>query len=37
MPIYDDPNAVENVKHPTEEKLEAVNDALEYFGIAQNE
>ena len=37
LPMYDAPNAVEELKqprkHPTAEKVEAIKDALEYFGI----
>lgn len=30
--MYDAPNAVEELKHPTAEKVEAIKDALKYFG-----
>ncbi len=37
LPMYDAPNAVEELKqprkHPTVEKAEAIKDALKYFGI----
>ncbi len=37
LPMYDAPNAVEELKqprkHPTPEKVEAINDALKYFGV----
>ena len=37
LPMYDAPNAVEELKqprkHPTAEKVEAINDALRYFGF----
>ena len=37
LPMYDAPNAVEELKqprkHPTQEKVEAIKDALKYFGI----
>ena len=37
LPMYDDPNAVEELKHPrkhpTAEKVEAIKDALKYFEI----
>ena len=37
LPMYDAPNAVEELKnprkHPTPEKVEAINDALKHFGI----
>jgi 23S rRNA (uracil1939-C5)-methyltransferase len=36
LPIYDAPNAVEELKHerkhPTPEKLEAIKDALNIYG-----
>ena len=36
-PMYDAPNAVEELKrprsHPTAEMVEAIKDALKYFGI----
>jgi len=35
--MYDAPNAVEELKqlrkHPTAEKVEAIKDALKYFGV----
>ena len=35
--VYDAPNAVEKLKqpgkHPTAEKVEAIKDALKYFGV----
>ena len=38
LPMYDAPNAVEKLKqprkHPTAEKVEAIKDALRYFGQA---
>ena len=38
LPMYDAPNAVEKLKqprkHPTAEKVEAIKDALRYFGEA---
>ena len=38
LPMYDAPNAVEELKqprkHPTPEKVEAIKDALRYFGQA---
>ncbi|WP_070043060.1 23S rRNA (uracil(1939)-C(5))-methyltransferase RlmD [Robinsoniella peoriensis] len=37
LPMYDAPNAVEELKHerkhPTPEKVEAIKDALKYFGV----
>lgn len=37
LPMYDAPNAVEELrqpkKHPTAEKVEAINDALKYCEI----
>lgn len=37
LPMYDAPNGVEELKnprkHPTEEQVEAIKDALRYFGI----
>ena len=37
LPMYDVPNAVEELKqprkHPTAEKVEAIKDALKYFGV----
>ena len=37
LPMYDAPNAIEELKqprkHPTAEKVEAIKDALKYFGI----
>ena len=37
LPMYDAPNAVEELKqprkHPTAEKVEAIKDALKYFGL----
>ena len=37
LPMYDAPNAVEELKqerkHPTPEKIEAIKDALKYFGV----
>ena len=37
LPMYDAPNAVEELKqprkHPTAEKIEAIKDALKYFGV----
>lgn len=37
LPMYDAPNAVEELKnprkHPTPEKVEAIKDALKYFEI----
>ena len=37
LPMYDAPNAVEELKHPrkhpTAEKVEAIKDALKYFEI----
>lgn len=31
LPMYDAPNAVEELKHPTEEKMEAIKDALKHL------
>ena len=31
LPMYDAPNAVEELKHPTAEKVEAIKDALRHF------
>ena len=31
LPMYDAPNAVEELKHPTVEKVEAIKDALKHF------
>lgn len=37
LPMYDSPNAVVELKHlrkhPTAEKVEAIKDALRYFGV----
>ena len=37
LPMYDAPNAVEELKrprsHPTAEMVEAIKDALKHFGI----
>lgn len=37
LPMYDAPNAVEELKrprkYPTAEKVEAIKDALKYFGM----
>ena len=33
LPMYDALNAVEELKHPTAEKVEAIKDALKYFGV----
>lgn len=37
LPMYDTPNAVEELKqprkHPTVEKVEAIKDALKYFEL----
>lgn len=37
LPMYDAPNAVEELKtprkHPTPEKVNAIKDALKHFGI----
>ncbi len=37
LPMYDAPNAVEELKltrkHPTAEKVEAIKEALKYFGV----
>ena len=37
LPMYDAPNMVEELKqlrrYPTEEKVEAIKDALKYFGV----
>ena len=33
LPMYDAPNAVEELKHPTEEKVEAIKDALKHFEV----
>ena len=37
LPMYDAPNAVEELKqprkHPTAEKVEAIKDAMEYFNL----
>ena len=37
LPMYDAPNAVEELKqprkHPTAEKVEAIKDALQYFEV----
>ncbi len=39
LPMYDAPNAVEELKHerkhPTPEKVEAIKDALRHFGVIQ--
>jgi len=39
LPMYDAPNAVEELKHerkhPTPEKVEAIKDALKYFELIQ--
>ena len=39
LPMYDAPNAVEELKqprkHPTAEKVEAIKDALKHFGITK--
>ena len=31
LPMYDAPNAVEELKYPTAEKLEAIKDMLKYY------
>ncbi len=31
--MYDVPNAAEELKHPTEEKVEAIKDALRYIEL----
>ena len=31
LPMYDAPNAAEELKHPTAEKVEAIKDALRHF------
>ena len=33
LPMYDAPNAVEDLKHPTAEKVDAIKDALRSFGV----
>ena len=37
LPIYDDPNAVQELKHsrkhPTAEKVEAIKDVLKHFEV----
>lgn len=33
MPMYDASNAVEELKHPTAKKVEAMKDALRHFEI----
>lgn len=37
LPMYDAPNAVEELKHqrkhPTAETVETIKDALKYFGV----
>ena len=33
LPMYDAPNAVEELKHPTAEKVEAIKDALKHFEV----
>ena len=33
LSIYDVPNVVEELKHPTAEKVEAITDALKYFEV----
>jgi hypothetical protein len=35
LPMYDAPNAVEELKHPTPEKVETIKDAFKYFEIIQ--
>lgn len=39
--MYDDPNLVPELKnlrkHPTPEKIQAITDALIYFGLIDNE
>lgn len=35
--MYDTPNTVEKLKHPTAEKVEAIKDALKYLGIIMEE
>ena len=39
LPMYDAPNVVEELKqerkHPTPEKVEAIKDAIKYFGVRQ--
>lgn len=39
LPMYDAPNAVEELKqprkHPTAEKVEAIKDALRYFEVIE--
>ena len=40
LPMYDAPNAVEELKqprkHPTQEKVEAIKDALKHFEVIQS-
>ncbi len=40
LSMYDAPNAVEELKqprkHPTPEKVEAIKDALKFFGVGVN-
>ena len=33
LPMYDAPNVVEELKHPTAEKVEAIKDALKHFEV----
>ena len=33
LPMYDAPNAVEELKQPTAEKVEAIKDALKHFEV----
>ncbi len=37
LPMYDAPNAVEELKQPTVEKVEAIKDALKYFKVINHE
>ena len=35
LPMYDAFNTVEELKHPTAEKVEAIKDALKYFNVVE--
>ncbi len=33
LPLFDAPNAIEELKHPTVEKVEAIKEALKHFEV----
>ena len=36
LPMYGAPNAVEELKHPTEDKVDSIKDALKHFKIIES-